>query len=116
MLYRQKRYYQKTYKLTEKQLKQILKLQNFRCAICKNEFTKDRVPLVDHCHTYNFVRGLLCIKCNALLGFTGDDIVILENAITYLNRAIQGIWNKTATHSVPFFKTLHRVGNSKRKS
>ena len=39
---------------------------------------------VDHCHDTKKVRGLLCAKCNTLLGMAKDDVSILQNAITYL--------------------------------
>ena len=41
-------------------------------------------PLVDHCHTSNEVRGILCLKCNMALGNFKDSIENLQNAIKYL--------------------------------
>ena len=67
----------------------VLKQENL-CAICGNIETSknkngDVRPLcVDHCHTTGKVRGLLCNKCNALLGHARDDVSILENSIKYL--------------------------------
>lgn len=67
----------------------VLKQENL-CAICGNVETSknkngDVRPLcVDHCHTTGKVRGLLCNKCNALLGHANDDISVLENSIKYL--------------------------------
>ena len=67
-------------------------LQNAVCAICKKEetakYTSSRKIdlLVDHSHATNKVRGLLCRKCNFMLGFCNDDISILENAINYLKK------------------------------
>lgn len=39
----------------------LLKKQNFKCAICKDELTND---VVDHDHITGRVRGILCKTCN----------------------------------------------------
>lgn len=60
--------------------------QNGCCAICgihQNEFGK--ALFIDHNHTTEKIRGLLCRQCNAALGFFKDDIKIIEKAIKYLN-------------------------------
>lgn len=44
------------------------------------------VPMVDHDHVTGTIRGLLCSKCNTLLGMAKDNIAILENAIKYLKK------------------------------
>ena len=55
------------------------------CAICTRPFVGQR-PAVDHCHTTNKVRGLLCQKCNTAIGLLEDNITSLENAIKYLEK------------------------------
>lgn len=56
--------------------------QDKRCAICKQS-----KPLeIDHCHITGKVRGLLCRTCNAALGMVKDDIDILREAISYLEK------------------------------
>jgi hypothetical protein len=55
------------------------------CPICLKEL-KDEEKVVDHCHETNQVRGLLCSRCNFLLGNARDDIEIIEKAIKYLER------------------------------
>lgn len=59
--------------------------QNGFCAICGIKPT-NRVLYVDHCHSSNKIRGLLCIKCNSLLGFCNDNIEILKKSISYLEK------------------------------
>lgn len=66
-------------------------IQNGCCAICERDFgsfgvtaeNKDQA-YVDHDHTTNKVRGLLCNNCNAGLGHFFDDIDRFHNAVTYL--------------------------------
>lgn len=55
------------------------------CSICHThqlELTKSLH--VDHCHTTGKIRGLLCFKCNTLLGKVNDNPEILASAINYL--------------------------------
>lgn len=74
------------YGLTEDQYLKMFIIQNNKCAICETEFGIDRNTRanVDHCHVTNNVRGLLCNKCNTLLGMANDDVQILEKARQYL--------------------------------
>ena len=62
-----KRYTLKSkYGLTLAQYNDMLELHQYACGICR------RKPkgwlVVDHCHSTNRVRGLLCVPCNVLLG------------------------------------------------
>ena len=63
------------------------------CAICGNpEKRKSRKAgdicrlTIDHCHSTNIVRGLLCHACNVFIGHANDNIAILESAIQYLKK------------------------------
>jgi hypothetical protein len=58
------------------------KKQNNKCAICCKKFIK--TPSVDHCHKTKKVRGLLCFRCNSMLGLSKENINTLKNAIKYL--------------------------------
>lgn len=60
--------------------------QNGVCAICGNGETskRQRSLSVDHDHETGAVRGLLCNRCNPMLGYARDDIAILQAAISYL--------------------------------
>lgn len=68
---------------------EIYKQQNGRCAICQCE---DPAKLgkrgfhVDHCHTANIIRGLLCHNCNVGIGNLRHDENIMLAAIEYLRR------------------------------
>lgn len=72
------------YGLTEEEYKKLFASQNNKCAICGCEFNENNKGFVDHSHINNEVRGLLCTKCNTLLGMANDNIEVLEKAIQYL--------------------------------
>ncbi len=55
------------------------------CAICgQPEKELKRQLSIDHCHVTGHIRGLLCHRCNFILGFAKDNIYILKSAIDYL--------------------------------
>jgi hypothetical protein len=63
---------------------EMVEEQNGICAICKSELSYRLY--VDHDHTTNKVRGLLCSKCNMMIGLAKDNESILDNAISYLRK------------------------------
>lgn len=73
------------YGLTETEYKEMFKVQDNKCLICGDSFEHTKA-FVDHDHLTGKVRGLLCTRCNSLLGMCRDDISILKNAIEYLKR------------------------------
>lgn len=73
------------YGLSETEYKELFIKQNNKCAICGCEFNSKNKGFVDHSHDTNKVRGLLCTRCNTILGMAKDNTLILENAIKYLN-------------------------------
>lgn len=73
------------YGISTAQRELLLKKQNYSCAICKTTTPTKFGWHIDHCHTTNKVRGILCQFCNQLLGMAKDDISILNEAILYLN-------------------------------
>lgn len=63
-----------------------LSAQGGKCATPKCNNTNESKTLhVDHDHLTGDVRGLLCFRCNAVLGQVNDDKEILQNLIDYLN-------------------------------
>lgn len=65
----------------------ILKEQKNKCAICGRDQSEfDKIFGVDHDHITGNVRGLLCTKCNLMLGSANDNIDLLRNAIKYLRK------------------------------
>ena len=67
------------FKLTEDQYNDLMKNEN--CQICDAELTK---KCIDHCHSTNKIRGVLCNNCNTALGLVGDNVDTLHKMITYL--------------------------------
>lgn len=66
-------------------------IQCHKCLICNKEetaiskITKRQLRLsVDHDHSTGKVRGLLCKRCNLILGMLEDDIEVFKNMVYYL--------------------------------
>lgn len=99
--------YKKNYYVGKNKLKfkiedylKIHTIQNGCCAICKkpetdisnshrlkrngNNIQKVKRLAIDHCHTSDKIRGLLCKMCNYGLGNFKDSIELLQAAIDYL--------------------------------
>lgn len=76
----------KRFGITLEQYIALLKKQDGKCAICKNEETVKFVKrlAIDHCHKTGKVRGLLCHGCNAGLGRFKDDASLLHAAADYI--------------------------------
>jgi hypothetical protein len=75
------------YNITSKDYDTMLKEQNHKCKICSVDFLYNKhntKPFIDHCHTTNKVRGLLCLHCNAGLGCFKDNTEALTKANNYL--------------------------------
>lgn len=75
------------YNMTREDYENKLVEQNNVCAICKlPSRIKNKQLFIDHCHRTDKVRGLLCLKCNSVLGMANDDAALLQSAISYLER------------------------------
>ncbi|MBI3334570.1 hypothetical protein HYZ97_03725 [Candidatus Pacearchaeota archaeon] len=79
-------YFSHRHGITPEQAELILIKQGGVCAICKSPITLGGKggAKVDHCHSADIIRGVLCSTCNTGLGQFKDDIAILSNAIGYL--------------------------------
>ena len=72
--------------ITLNEYNEMFEKQKGCCAICgRHQSEFKRSFDVDHDHKTGKVRGLLCFKCNVVLGFVNDNSNILENMIGYLN-------------------------------
>ena len=89
----------KKYGLTEDRFYELMREQNYRCAICGRleKDSRKQKFCVDHCHDTGVVRGLLCFGCNTMLGNANDSIEIMEAAIAYIKRFPKNIAPKEET-------------------
>lgn len=69
----------------------IVKQNGHLCEICNKKETrishwnnKPKRLTVDHCHSTNVIRGLICACCNTGIGKMKDSISLLQNMIKYL--------------------------------
>ncbi len=85
--------YMREYGITLADVLHMLGAQNYSCAICSRSIrlamrgegpAKDDTAFVDHCHKTKWIRGLLCRKCNSMLGFANDQPATLIAALVYL--------------------------------
>lgn len=80
----------KKYGFTYESYLAFVAAHNNVCAICHNPekaisaYGTPKRLTIDHCHTTNKVRGLLCENCNRGLGYLQDNTEILESALRYL--------------------------------
>lgn len=85
---RNKYRFPKEYGISYDDVIELTKAQEYKCAICgthEKEVVREKL-FVDHCHTSGKVRGMLCSKCNTMLGMANDNINILASAISYLKQ------------------------------
>lgn len=61
-----------------------------KCWICSTKFNKKSDAKIDHCHTKNIVRGLLCSSCNTALGLVKENETTLKIMIEYIKSCQDG--------------------------
>lgn len=87
------RNFKRKYGITIEEYNKLLEKQNYVCEICKNKETSvdgkngsKRKLAVDHCHNSNKIRGLLCWRCNSMIGRLNEDVTLLKKMIVYLEK------------------------------
>lgn len=86
------------YGMSVEDFQRLIDSQDGRCAICCDEL---KSPRLDHDHSTNVVRGVLCNGCNSGLGMFKDSAERLSAAIKYLEKWQQSLLAK----DVPCFTT-----------
>src|SRR5208282_2112986 len=61
-----------------------LEEQKGLCAICRQPCATGNSLCGDHSHATGDPRGLLCARCNVVLGKVGESVLLLEAMIAYL--------------------------------
>jgi hypothetical protein len=79
-----KSHLKRCYGMTMESYQEMLESQNGLCKICGRPPMPKKPLFVDHNHANGDIRGLLCNKCNSVLGFAEDNTATLEAAKQYL--------------------------------
>jgi hypothetical protein len=73
------------YNMTIERYEQMEEAQGYVCAICGGpQNPKYKYFDIDHNHTTNVVRGLLCRRCNIVVGVLEKAPAIIKKAFAYL--------------------------------
>jgi hypothetical protein len=78
------------YGVTREDYASMMDSQGGVCAICAEGCDLHGHLCVDHDHATGEVRGLLCHRCNAGLGYFKDDQALMRAAIGYVSGATLG--------------------------
>lgn len=76
--------------ITVQQYQEILRRQDYRCAICCDELTGKVCCDHDHSLSFKKIRGLLCHKCNSAIGLLREKEEIILASIEYLRKTHGG--------------------------
>lgn len=77
---RSKKYHTEVYRWSKYGLDGPIEMKE--CEICSSQ--NDLV--IDHCHTTDKIRGILCRQCNSAIGLFKEDVNLVDNATTYLRK------------------------------
>lgn len=87
-------YMRSKYGISEEEYDALFQEQGGVCAICERPELVSTIRsegprrlAIDHDHKTGKVRGLLCFRCNTMLGRLLDNVCVLNRAIEYLQRA-----------------------------
>jgi len=120
---------------TERVRVALMKMQSNRCCLCGDAFgPKGLRPALDHDHKTGYIRGVLCLWCNGMLGKvanaaqravgrTGNRAPWVEAVAQYLTKhatpayAVPGVRTGLIypTHKTPEDKRLARLEKAKKK-
>ncbi len=96
------------YGISIHQYEQLLEKQNWQCAICGKQFPNkldlylelEKLPVVDHDHRTNVIRGILCGSHNSGLGFFQDSPELLRKAARYIEQHSHSLIKTKLPYSV----------------
>lgn len=70
----------KRHGITKEDYEKMERDQDNKCKIC----AQTKALYIDHCHTTNRIRGLLCRDCNTAIGLLKENIDFFRRAIDYI--------------------------------
>lgn len=89
--YQRKTNLRRLYGVSTDDYERMFEKQGGVCRICRQPEQRSRADgsrkhlHLDHDHVTGRVRGLLCTRCNTVLGMANDDCSVLASAIDYLS-------------------------------
>lgn len=84
------------------EFEQLLELQDGKCAICGVVASElKRAIDVDHCHKTGKIRGLICRRCNAALGWI-EKVMTLEELKGFLRRDVFEVFKDVIVENESF--------------
>jgi len=79
--------FRRRYGISAEQFDAMVSLNDGRCEVCKEKGAR---LVVDHCHSVSCgpasIRGMLCDRCNLMVGMSGDSPSLLIAAAEYLSK------------------------------
>ena len=75
------------------------------------------MPVVDHCHKTNLIRGVLCVKCNTGIGQLRDSVEVVAKALKYLegNKGIKPDFQTEVYTLLRFYFMGDKVAQGKKE-
>jgi hypothetical protein len=74
---------QRKYGITLRERQELVNAQGGKCAVCE----VDATLVIDHDHETGKVRGMLCARCNTMMGQAKEMVPIFKRAIQYIERS-----------------------------
>src|ERR1035437_4788142 len=71
----------RSFGMTQQEYTLLYNQQEGKCLGCDKHFP---ILSIDHCHQTNKIRGLLCQRCNLVIGNADDKVSTLRNLIEYI--------------------------------
>lgn len=72
------------YGISLEQYNAILEIQEHKCLVCREDLVPGRQTHLDHRHSDEQVRGILCHSCNCTLGIAEENVNRLRMLANYI--------------------------------
>lgn len=92
------------YGISQSFYEQLMREQQYQCAICRVTLDQGRHTHIDHNHDTGKVRGILCGRCNTGLGSFKDNPNSLIRASMYVTEKKE--WDQLAVQSTKYHYEL----------